>query len=91
MYTHPHTEEYYSAVKKKEIGPFITTQMDLQGIILSEIREMQIPYDLIYMLKLKNKNKNPSSQTWTTVWQMPGAEVGKLSEGGQKAQTLVIN
>jgi len=30
--------EYYSLFKKKEILPFATTWMDLEGIMLSEIR-----------------------------------------------------
>ena len=30
--------EYYSAIKRSEIIPFATTRMDLEGIILSEIR-----------------------------------------------------
>ena len=29
--------ENYSAIKKNEILPFVTTQMDLKGIMLSEI------------------------------------------------------
>ena len=29
--------EYYSAIKKKEILPFVTTWMDLEDIMLSEI------------------------------------------------------
>ena len=32
-----YTVEYYSAVKKKEILPFATTWMDLEGIMLSEV------------------------------------------------------
>ena len=31
--------EYYSAIKKNEILPFATTWMDLEGIMLSEIRQ----------------------------------------------------
>ena len=31
--------EYYSAIKRKEILPFATTWMDLEGIILSEISQ----------------------------------------------------
>ena len=34
--------EYYSAIKKNEILPFATTWMELEGIMLSEIRERQI-------------------------------------------------
>ena len=44
-YTHTHTcthtMEYYSAIKKNEILPFAATQMDLEGIILSEISQTE--------------------------------------------------
>lgn len=30
--------EYYSVIRKKEILPFVKTQMDLEGNILSKIR-----------------------------------------------------
>ena len=33
--------EYYSAIKKNEILPFAVTWMELEGIMLSEIRERQ--------------------------------------------------
>ena len=36
-YTHTHTMEYYSAIKKNEILPFAATWMDLEGIRLNEI------------------------------------------------------
>ena len=32
-----YTTEYYSATKKNEIVPFVTTRMDLEGIMLHEI------------------------------------------------------
>ena len=31
--------EYYSVIKKNEILPFVTTWMDLEGIMLSEISQ----------------------------------------------------
>ena len=34
-----YTMEYYSAVKKNEILPFATTWMEIEGIMLSEIRQ----------------------------------------------------
>ena len=37
--------EYYLAIKKNEILPFATTWMELEGIMLSEIRERQKSYD----------------------------------------------
>ena len=46
------TMEYYSAIKKNEIMPFATTWMDLEIIILSEVK-YQISYDITYMWNLK--------------------------------------
>ena len=35
-----HTIKYYLAIKKKnEVIPFVTTQMDVEGIMLSEISQ----------------------------------------------------
>ena len=42
-----YTVEYYSAKRKNEILPFAATRMDLEIIILNEIR--QILYDITYM------------------------------------------
>ena len=33
--------EYYSAINKNEIMPFVTTWMDLDGITLSEINQTE--------------------------------------------------
>ena len=33
--------EYYSAIKKNEILPFATTWMELEGIMLSEISQLE--------------------------------------------------
>ena len=45
--------EYYSAIKKNEILPFAMTWMELQSIMLSEmkqsVREGQIAYDFTHM------------------------------------------
>ena len=50
---HIYTMEYYSAIKKNEIMPFAATWMDLEIIILSEVSQRQISYDIIYMWNLK--------------------------------------
>ena len=39
IYIHTHIQTKYSAIKRKEILPFVTTQMDLEGIMLSEISQ----------------------------------------------------
>ena len=57
IYIHTYTMEYYSDRKKNEILPFATTQMDLEGTMLSEMtdRERQILYDITYVWNLTNK------------------------------------
>ena len=47
-----YTAEYYSAIKRNEIMPFATIWMDLEIIILSEVRLRQI-CDITYMWNLK--------------------------------------
>ena len=48
--------EYYSAINKNETMPFVATCMDLEIVILSEVksdREGQTSYDITYMWNLK--------------------------------------
>ena len=42
VHTHMYTVEYYSAIKKNKIMPFVATWMDLEILTLSEVRERQI-------------------------------------------------
>ena len=51
--------EYYSGIKKKEIMPFAATGMDLQIIILSEVRQRNtnIYYNSYEESSLKNDTK----------------------------------
>ena len=41
-----YTTEHYSAIKKNEILLFATMWMDIEGIMLSEIRERKVCYYL---------------------------------------------
>ena len=54
VYIHTHTMGYYLAIKKNEILLFATTWMELEEIMLSEIRERQI-YDFTHMRTLRDK------------------------------------
>ena len=48
-HTHTYTTGYYSTIKKKEIMLFAATWMDLVIVILSEVRQRGISYDITYM------------------------------------------
>ena len=53
-----YTMEYYSAIKKNKIMPFAATWMDLEIVILSEVKsdtERQISYDIAYLWNLKKR------------------------------------
>ena len=47
--------EYSSAIKKNEILPFTTMWMELEGVMLSKIRERQISYDFTHMRTLRHR------------------------------------
>ena len=47
--------EYYLPLNKKKNLLFLTTQMNLEGIMLSEIRETKILHSMDYMWNLKTK------------------------------------
>ena len=36
-----YTMEYYSAIKRNEIGPFVETWMDLETVIQSEVSQKE--------------------------------------------------
>ena len=51
--------EYYSAIKKNAVMPFAATRMDLEIIILSEVRRRrEISYDNPCMRNLKRNDAN---------------------------------
>ena len=67
IHTHTHTHtEYYSAIKKNEILPFATTWMDLEGIMLSEVRQRQVLHDFTAMWNLKQTNKTKTDSYMLT-------------------------
>ena len=45
--------DYYLVMKKNEIMPSAATWRQLEIIILSEVRERQISYDITYMWNLR--------------------------------------
>ena len=72
VYTHGlecvYTMEYYPAIKKETL-PFVTTWMNLRGIILSEVRERQLLYDeLTYTWNLKTTTKSQTLRNRLGLW-----------------------
>ena len=46
-----YTMDYYSAIRNDEIQPFVTTWMDLEGIMLSEISQREkVKYHMISLI-----------------------------------------
>ena len=49
--------EYYLPIKKDEILPFVTTWMDLEGIMLSEISQREkVKYHMMSLKRRRNKH-----------------------------------
>ena len=50
--------EYYSVIKKNEISPSVTTWMNLEGIMLSELYQAdKDKYSMISFMESKQQNK----------------------------------
>ena len=47
-----HTVEYYSTIKKDEMGPIAATWMDPEIIMLNGVRQRKTPYGVTYMWNL---------------------------------------
>ena len=66
---------------KNEIVTFVTTQVDLEGIILSKLRERQISYDIIYMWNQKINKTVHGYREQIGVCQRQALGVGEMGEG----------
>ena len=53
-----YTVEYYSAIKKNKIMPFVATWMDPRDVWSKSDRERQISYDISYMWNLKTGDRD---------------------------------
>ena len=53
IYIYIYIMEYYSAIKKNEIIPFAATFLDLEIILLNEVNQRQILYNITYIWNLK--------------------------------------
>ena len=79
-----YTIEYYSAIKRNEIMPFAATWMDLERVILSEVSQREISYDIPCMWSLNRNDTNEltlktetDSRTQRTNLWLPGGNSGR--------------
>ena len=90
IYTHIYTMEYYSAIKKNEVMPFITTWMDLEIITLNEVSQRKtniIRYCLHVESKKKKKGTNELIyKTETDPRLRKGWIYGNWGEDGKEGQ-----
>ena len=72
--------EYYSAIKRMNILPFVTTWMGLDSILLSEIvKKRLILKDFTYMWNLKNETDEVYIKTsLLLMWEFPKKAEGKV-------------
>ena len=85
---------YYSAIKKKEILPYVTTWMDPEDIMLSEISQLEKnKYRMISLMcgiqkqQQTKKNKLIDAENRLVVARGGGWGLDEVSKCGQKAQT----
>ena len=72
--------EYYSVIKKDKIVPFVTTWMDLEGMMLTKISQMekeQILYDFTHMWKI-NKHIHKEKSVVVTRGEGGGGRVKEV-------------
>ena len=76
--------EYYSAIKKNEILPFVTMWMDLEGITVSKVSqtERQIVW-FPYMKNLKNKTNEQTQQNGNRLVDKKNKHMGTRGEGDE--------
>ena len=77
--------------KKKEILPFVTTWMDLEGIVPSYISQTKTQTVISYLYVESPKNWTQGNRGWIGGGQVWGQGLGEVGEGGQKLRTYKVN
>ena len=84
------TMQWYSAIKKNEIMPSTATWMDLEIIILSEVRKRKtIPYHTTYIRNLKYGTNEPIYKTESLIGTEIRLLVAKAGGKGSEKDALV--
>lgn len=77
---HAYTLQYYTAIKKKEVLPFVATWMDRESIKPSEIRQKK-KYYMISLIHKNTKNQNPWIKNRLMFARGGGLEVNEMVKG----------
>ena len=83
LYTHT---LIHSAIKKKKILPFVTTQMDLEAIMFSEMTQRKTSTAQTH-LHMESKKKSQTHRYREQIWWLPVVGFG----GGRNSQKGVKN
>ena len=62
LHAHIHSQEYYSAIRKKKIPSFVTTWVDLREFMLSEISQGKTNMYCMISFVYRNQKKKPNLQ-----------------------------
>ena len=73
-----HVMEYCLAIKRKEILPFVTTWMSLEGIILSKISETEKKKNTVRLHLYEKSKKKKKKQLRITGFARPSKWYGRL-------------
>ena len=74
-----YTMEYYLAIRRKQILPFATTWMEVEGIML---RERQVPNDFTHLWSIRAKQKLKEQNSSKNTEPKNGLTVTKGKETG---------
>ena len=89
-YVYIYTVEYYSAIKKKEILALTTAWMDLKGIMLSDISQIEKDKYCIISLMWNLKQTNTVTGTENRLVAASSRGGGEMGEGDQKVHILQL-
>ena len=77
--------EFYLIIEKKEMLPFVTTWMDLEGFMLSEVSQTEKDkYCIISLICGSKKTELTETENKLVVARGEEWKLGEIGEGGKK-------
>ena len=82
--------EYYSAIKKNAVMPFAASWRDPEIIILNQVRQRQISYDITYKWNLKNDSNELIYKTEIRRTDTENKLMGTKGDSGDRKDKLEV-